>query len=260
LVGATGACSSTDKAREGDGAAATSAESTSRAKTSDPTQAKSSALRDRDPTGYLVCRKFGALYDDLANSRITSEELREELLKLYRRHARYAKTPEISEAVDEMLGAVTRADLDSFGSGGTALATACTDALPAEGDYGDVPSVADAPSTPATHPASVDVEEQEVFGVPCMASDLPPVHRARVVGVASDDRLNLRAGPGARHPAITSVPNGTDLLVLDGTEVTVDGGIWVQVEVPGPHDPDQAAPQAYGCAWVNARYLDRTAG
>ena len=84
-----------------------------------------------------------------------------------------------------------------------------------------------------------------------------PLEQYHVLGVASDDSLNVRSAAGIGNPIVGSIPfNGTDIEVT-GLGVDKDGGLWVPIRyqelsgwvnnefiqaegsepVPGPIDP-----------------------
>lgn len=72
--------------------------------------------------------------------------------------------------------------------------------------------------------------------------------RFRVVGVAEDDRLNIRNIPGVEGSVIIGrlAPDATNVALADGVE-RVHGSTWVEVWYAGLPG---------GSGWVNAHYLD----
>lgn len=66
-----------------------------------------------------------------------------------------------------------------------------------------------------------------------------------VVGVESDDALNLRAGPGVGNPVVGTLPYDTGGLMPTGRADDVGKDRWVEVATIG---------------WVNARYLEEAGG
>lgn len=70
-----------------------------------------------------------------------------------------------------------------------------------------------------------------------------PGQRYRVVGVEAGDVLNVRAHPGTGSPIVGELAPDAEGIVVAGTRMRLDGGVWWQV----------AAPEGIG--WVNARHL-----
>ena len=65
-----------------------------------------------------------------------------------------------------------------------------------------------------------------------------------VTGVAANDVLNVRAGPGVSHAITATLPPNAVELESTGRIARLDGQLWREIRVPG------------GTAgWVNARYL-----
>ena len=90
-----------------------------------------------------------------------------------------------------------------------------------------------------------DVETPDVpnDGVAIDAIDLATY---RVIDVAADDVLNIRAEPNAQAAKVGEAPNGAQ---LDGTGTGArlpSGANWVEVQVPGTET----------IGWVNARFLE----
>lgn len=73
------------------------------------------------------------------------------------------------------------------------------------------------------------------------AQDLPALHD--VTGVAADDVLNIRSGPGTAHPAISAFGP-----FMEGIEVTArsEDGRWLRVNM------------GEGAGWVSARFMQLT--
>ncbi len=71
-----------------------------------------------------------------------------------------------------------------------------------------------------------------------------PIYRATVVGVADDDILNMRAGPGVEFFKVGALAPGTEADVVDRGRHSSDGGFW------------QVVRNAEGdVGWVNAAFL-----
>lgn len=65
-----------------------------------------------------------------------------------------------------------------------------------------------------------------------------------VTGVAANDLLNVRGGPGVSHDITATLPPNMFELESNGRSARTDGQLWREIKVPG------------GTAgWVNARYL-----
>ena len=75
-----------------------------------------------------------------------------------------------------------------------------------------------------------------------------PGYRYRVHGVASDDKLNVRAQPGADAEVIGSLPPGADDIVVTGSRQQHGTATWWELVFPGVER---------GSGWVNARFLVR---
>jgi len=65
----------------------------------------------------------------------------------------------------------------------------------------------------------------------------------RVVGVASDDTLNLRSEPDHESDILRQIPNDAAGIVGTGRKETVDGETWIEVI----YDNEKG--------WVNSRYV-----
>lgn len=65
-----------------------------------------------------------------------------------------------------------------------------------------------------------------------------------VIGVASNDVLNIHAGAGISHPIIGSFPANGANVMRTGPTANVDNATWVEVQTP-----------TEGTGWVNAYYL-----
>lgn len=66
----------------------------------------------------------------------------------------------------------------------------------------------------------------------------------RVVGVAADDRLNVRRQPGVGGEIVATLAADERGLLVSGERMEVDGGVWWTVLLPDRTE-----------GWVNARYL-----
>ncbi len=71
---------------------------------------------------------------------------------------------------------------------------------------------------------------------------IPAARLARVVGVAADDTLNVRIGPGVENPVVGRLAPDT-VVRTTGNRAPVAGSDWVEVQTP----------EGYG--WVNGTYL-----
>ncbi len=89
-----------------------------------------------------------------------------------------------------------------------------------------------------------------VLSLPLRAQEdtfYPAYHR--VVGVAADDVLNLRAGPGAGHAIVGSLaPDASPVVVVSQSEY----GRWGLVRIKSDGD--------YAAGWASLRYLERLPG
>jgi Bacterial SH3 domain len=113
---------------------------------------------------------------------------------------------------------------DTPTSGSPAPSTAPTEAAPP------------APTASAAAAAAADAGE-EIPGPEAGTS-------LAVVGVASDDVLHVRDGPGTDHEVFGEFAPMADDVVVTGTARLVDGAVWYEVE-----------GGAVERGWVNARYL-----
>lgn len=74
-------------------------------------------------------------------------------------------------------------------------------------------------------------------------------HPYRVVGVASNDVLNIRSGAGASHGIVGMFPPAARDIRITGRIRTLNSGaVWVEVRSPALPD---------GVGWINGRFLDR---
>ena len=90
-----------------------------------------------------------------------------------------------------------------------------------------------APDTTTTPPASTTTTATELPGE---RVEIYPYEGAAlaVVGVASDDALNVRTGPGADFDLVVELAPTTDGLVASGHNRTVaDGGFWSEISAEG---------------------------
>ncbi|MCC5989513.1 MAG: hypothetical protein JJT95_17730 [Pararhodobacter sp.] len=79
------------------------------------------------------------------------------------------------------------------------------------------------------------------------AASSPEASRYRIVNVADDDVLNVRAGPGAENMIVgVLAPNATGIHPTGEVAQAGDGGTWWQIA-------DSALPG--GSGWINARFL-----
>ncbi len=134
----------------------------------------------------------------------------------------------------------------------TAQPSATTSTAPATTTTGTTPSTeaptetsAVATTTTASPPDSVDasttITSPASVGVVCPTG---PTLILDVTGVASDDVLNIRLGPGTSFDPIYGLPNGASAQVFDGSR----SGSWVMVVVP-----EAAAPK--NCGWSHSSFL-----
>ncbi len=74
-------------------------------------------------------------------------------------------------------------------------------------------------------------------------------HDYRVVGVASNDVLNIRSGPGVSHGIVGMFPpNARHVRITGRIRSLPSGAVWVEV---------RSATLPDGVGWVNGRFLDR---
>ncbi len=84
---------------------------------------------------------------------------------------------------------------------------------------------------------------------PLMQTDLPQIATAsyRVTGVAADDVLNVRSGPGVENTIVGMLPpNASGITPTGQSAQAADGGTWWQIANP-------VLPG--GTGWVNAQFL-----
>ena len=106
-------------------------------------------------------------------------------------------------------------------------------------------AAASATPTPSPSPTHAPTETPEPAAAP--ARD-PNASVYAVTGVALDDGLNVRAGPGAQHPIVgTLPPHGTGIEVTAQGE-SVGSATWVPIR------------HANLAGWVNGTYLARQVG
>lgn len=119
----------------------------------------------------------------------------------------------------------------TFGLG----ACATTDAPPVEAPT-TVDTGAAAPSEPAgSGPDDLPGERTEIY--PYEGDELA------VRGVAVDDVLNVRSGPGVEFEVVAELVPLADGMVATGHNRTVDGSLWVEMDADGV------------VGWANAVYL-----
>jgi hypothetical protein len=87
-------------------------------------------------------------------------------------------------------------------------------------------------STPTTEPAGEEID----FGP--RAGDV-----LAVVGVAHDDVLNVRSGPGVGNPVVAELDPTADDVVAEGTTWQLPEGFWIEVDADGV------------TGWVNLTYM-----
>jgi hypothetical protein len=68
-----------------------------------------------------------------------------------------------------------------------------------------------------------------------------------VTGVAADDVLNVRSGPGVAEPVVATLPPDAAEFESTGRIADVGPSLWREIIVPGD-----------GVGWVNARFLTET--
>lgn len=121
--------------------------------------------------------------------------------------------------------------------------TACASDEPAS----DLPDVPDETASPSAAPSPAPSPSDDPSPTPSSAQspselagepfDGPPVHgmpaTLAVIGVAADDVLNVRAGPGVDADVVaTLAPLATDVAAT-GAARLLPGSIWLEVEVDG---------------------------
>ena len=122
-------------------------------------------------------------------------------------------------------------------------ATSDTTASASTTTTGGTPTSSSAPATSTTtgSPSTTPTAEREPVAVD--PSWQRYEERWLVTGVAADDTLNVRRGPGVEHPVVHELaPDADDVEVFDVVEL-VDGASWAPVAIPG------------GAGWVNLALL-----
>lgn len=79
-----------------------------------------------------------------------------------------------------------------------------------------------------------------------VAVPLEPITTLSVIGVADDDVLNVRSGPGVANDVIGSLDPDATGLTHTGATMTVDGEMWWEIVTPSPDSR---------LGWVNRRFL-----
>jgi hypothetical protein len=109
----------------------------------------------------------------------------------------------------------------------------------------------EAPTVAPTHTATARPTPRPSATPQPTASPLPVAWKAEpyaVVGVVSDDVLNVRSGPGVGYRVVTTIPfNGLGVQVGEPGQ-RVDGSLWVPVRYGGVS------------GWANSRFLARQVG
>lgn len=63
-----------------------------------------------------------------------------------------------------------------------------------------------------------------------VAPDYPVSQRVfSVAGIAANDKLNVRSGPGSNYPVVTKLPNGFSGVQIVGVSVMNGPTEWVQI-------------------------------
>ncbi|MDX1510337.1 MAG: SH3 domain-containing protein [Nitriliruptorales bacterium] len=95
---------------------------------------------------------------------------------------------------------------------------------------GDAAAPEPTPSSPAASPATNEPSPHstEVPGQPFGRAQAGAAYL--VVGVAHDDTLNVRNGPGPGYDILTEIPP-TGQAVATGRDTIVDSGLWFEVDV-----------------------------
>jgi hypothetical protein len=99
---------------------------------------------------------------------------------------------------------------------------------------------------PASAPPPGWVRYEIASGMKVVVSSFTtPAELYRVVNVASDDALNMRAGAGVNFPIVGTIPYDGQDIQITGDSVVVGESAWV--------------PVLYGeyVGWINVRYLER---
>ncbi len=95
--------------------------------------------------------------------------------------------------------------------------------------------------------ATVPTTGQNI-GISC-PGDYPRSEYLDVTGVASNDTLNVRGGPGTGFAVVDELAHNER-----GIQVLLDftDGNWIMIGIPGPPGGE---PLPWGCGWVNSRFL-----
>jgi hypothetical protein len=100
------------------------------------------------------------------------------------------------------------------------------------------------PADDANGPDAPPADDEDPAEAPVIRFGEEPPANWDVTGVAADDVLNVRSGPGVAYGVTATLPPNTFELESTGRIARVDGVLWREIKVPG------------GTAgWVNARYL-----
>lgn len=83
-------------------------------------------------------------------------------------------------------------------------------------------SVAENQSPPA--PAARPAAPAPVAAAPAVAAAPPPAATYRVLPSVSEGKLNMRSGPGTKHPLVTAIPAGATGLTIGLCRMPDDGG------------------------------------
>lgn len=106
------------------------------------------------------------------------------------------------------------------------------------------PSPQPAPSIPQSIPAvAPPTPTPEPTLTPKSSTVGYPPESYRVVGISSDDALNVRSDPGVRYPKITQWNNATSGIRIAGGPEHADNATWYNVERNGVK------------GWVNGMYI-----
>ncbi len=73
-----------------------------------------------------------------------------------------------------------------------------------------------------------------------------PTTRLSVIGVADDDVLNVRSGPGVVNDVVATLRPDATGMTHTGATMGVDGELWWEIATPSPES---------GVGWVNRRFI-----
>lgn len=158
-----------------------------------------------------------------------------------------------------MAGIMAAAGLGGCGSDGSEQRESTTTVGPGTDTTGDESAPTSISATTSAGPLGSDGGEPTSAGVgssgPTTTSDadlpgdpielgfLQPGNVVGVVGVAHDDVLKVRAGPGTAQAVVGELAPLEDRVILRGSQRHLPGSVWVEID----HDGESG--------WVSLRYL-----